>query len=862
MDRAVRFLLVEDNPGDAQLLCATLADTSAGGQDFQPTVVGTLAEAQAALGEQAFDVVMLDLSLPDSTGLETLRRLLASTVCPAVVVMTGHDDESVGTEAVRLGAQDYLVKGRTDRVLLVRAMSYAIQRKDLVTQLQKARDLLEMRVDSRTKELRQAVEVLQEEVSARLEAEQQLRRTNQALAMVTECDKALVRADDELSLLNETCRIIAESGGYRMVFACMALKDATKSLVPVAVAGVDPHVLDNMPLSYDPAAYGRGPTGQAVWLGHAVVCNNITQESWVEAWRSLARKLECNSALALPLQIGGDVFGSLTIYDHRVDAFSEDQVALMTELADDLAFGVSALRTRHKRRQAEQALQHSNALLERVFSNTHIMLAYLDCEFNFVRVNRRYAEHAGKDEEYFTGKKHFALYPNAENQRIFDEAIRTGQIQNVYENPFFYPVPRGSGATWWNWSVVPVHGASGEVEGVVLSLLDVTDHVHSRNALRESERKAHEARLQLGTIVESSEDAIFSVTMDGTITSWNRGAQLIWGYRPADIVGRSITGLMSIHRVGDLQELLRVVFNGKRASSSDMEGIGKNKRKLHVSISISAMRDADNNIIGASLIARDITIRKQMENEVLEIVDAEWQRARYELHEQLAQRLSGSAMLCRVLARDLARANGNMSHLGPKLAESATQIETELRGAIQQTTSLAHGLVPVPPTPHGLMDSLRELCGQMEHVQPTLCCRFFCDRPVSIRNAATANQLYRVAQEAVSNSLGLGHATAIEIGLARQGDMVHLTITDNGSGGDPKVVKKSDGKDAKGKKVKEAGTKRTSSKSHGLGFQVMSYRASSIGGSLTQRRGPKGGNVVRVSAPIQSSRSPRSPRGK
>ncbi|WP_293338914.1 ATP-binding protein [Microcoleus sp. CAWBG58] len=122
----IKILLVEDNPADADLL-AELLEVS-GGVQWELVSVEFLHEAIAQLCKQNFDIVLLDLSLPDSRGLETLTRLREVAPDTAMVVMTGLDDEAIALESVRLGAQDYIVKGQITTPLLVRTIRYAIER--------------------------------------------------------------------------------------------------------------------------------------------------------------------------------------------------------------------------------------------------------------------------------------------------------------------------------------------------------------------------------------------------------------------------------------------------------------------------------------------------------------------------------------------------------------------------------------------------------------------------------------------------------------------------------------------------------------------------------------------------------------
>jgi PAS domain S-box-containing protein len=126
-DSPINVLLVEDNPGDARLIREVLA--GADSPQVSLAQVSRLSEALKHLREQGCDVVLLDLSLPDGHGLETVTRMHAAAPGVPIVVLTGLDDEALALTAVRQGAQDYLVKGKLDGNLLVRAMRYAIERK-------------------------------------------------------------------------------------------------------------------------------------------------------------------------------------------------------------------------------------------------------------------------------------------------------------------------------------------------------------------------------------------------------------------------------------------------------------------------------------------------------------------------------------------------------------------------------------------------------------------------------------------------------------------------------------------------------------------------------------------------------------
>jgi two-component system cell cycle sensor histidine kinase/response regulator CckA len=145
----IHVLLVEDNPGDARLFIELVRDAGAG--QWKLVHVDRLAAALDRLSHEPFDVMLLDLSLPDADGLDTLLRAHAEAPKIPIVVLTGHDDEALAVRAVRAGAQDYLVKGRVDGDLLVRSIRYASERGRAVEALERReehyRSLIENSMD-------------------------------------------------------------------------------------------------------------------------------------------------------------------------------------------------------------------------------------------------------------------------------------------------------------------------------------------------------------------------------------------------------------------------------------------------------------------------------------------------------------------------------------------------------------------------------------------------------------------------------------------------------------------------------------------------------------------------------------------
>ncbi len=146
-------------------------------------------------------------------------------------------------------------------------------------------------------------------------------------------------------------------------------------------------------------------------------------------------------------------------------------------------------------------LEQERGILQTIMENTHAQLAYLDADFNFVRVNSAYARGSGYAEKALVGRNHFDLFPDGENQAIFEQVRDTGQAVSFQARPFVHPQRADLGTTYWDWTLVPVKNGDGEIKGLVLSLLDVSDRVRAEATL-------HRRSQEFQALAENAPDII------------------------------------------------------------------------------------------------------------------------------------------------------------------------------------------------------------------------------------------------------------------------------------------------------------------------------------------------------------------
>jgi diguanylate cyclase (GGDEF)-like protein len=191
-------------------------------------------------------------------------------------------------------------------------------------------------------------------------ASDELARVNRTLRTVSAANRTLLRATDEMELLQAMCEVAVEIGGYRMAFVGYALDDPRKSVVHVAGVGADAAFLEVVPDTWADNEFGQTAIATAIRTGKPSVARNILTES---AFASLSKLREqvrakgCAAVTALPLEVEGRVIGAMTVLAAEPEAFGPAEVELLSELGSDLSYGIAALRTRQRHREAEATIK-------------------------------------------------------------------------------------------------------------------------------------------------------------------------------------------------------------------------------------------------------------------------------------------------------------------------------------------------------------------------------------------------------------------------------------------------------------------------------------------------------------------------
>jgi len=214
----------------------------------------------------------------------------------------------------------------------------------------------------------EALEVVADSIAQGIErkrAEEKLARLNRTLQTLYQCNQALVRATEEYELLRSVCRILVEVGGLRMAWVGYREFNEDKTVRPVAQAGYEAGYLGQINITWADTDRGRGPTGTAIRTATACWTRDNLTDPNLAPWRDEDLRHGYASSISLPLMSHGQAFGALALHAEEPDAFTESAIEQFTDLANNLAYGVMALRTREERKRAECEIRQLNASLEK-----------------------------------------------------------------------------------------------------------------------------------------------------------------------------------------------------------------------------------------------------------------------------------------------------------------------------------------------------------------------------------------------------------------------------------------------------------------------------------------------------------------
>jgi len=304
------------------------------------------------------------------------------------------------------------------------------------------------------------------------ENEERLKKLNRTLRAISNSNQAIMRANDEESFLREACRIVVEDCGYKMVWVGLPMDDTEKSVRSVAFYGFEKEYLDSLKITWADTERGQGPTGRAIRSGQPQFCESMKDDQRFKPWREEALKRGYASSIALPLKIDSKVIGVLTLYSTETAVCSHEEVALLSELANDFSHGMKILRIRKEKEQAEAEIKRQAALLD--LTPDAIFVRKLEGSITFWSkgAEKTYGwtreEAIGQDSNVLLKTQFFQSY-----QKVIVELKQTGK----WSGEILHTTKDGKQLTLQSfWQAI--FNLNGEIAELLESNVDITERKH------------------------------------------------------------------------------------------------------------------------------------------------------------------------------------------------------------------------------------------------------------------------------------------------------------------------------------------------------------------------------------------------
>ncbi|MHC1726212.1 MAG: PAS domain S-box protein [Syntrophobacteraceae bacterium] len=613
LKHSIRVLLIADDEDDYIIVRDLLTEYSC--IKYILKWVSDYGAALDAILADEFDVCLLDYRFEEQKGLELMQEAVSRGAMIPIVFLIDQGDYDLDLEAVSKGAADCLTKGELSATFLERSIRLAIERQRKRQELAKAK------------------------------------RVIQALS---ECNHAVMHIKDETELLRAICRIVVDVVGYRMAWVGYSEEDQDQTVTPVAGYGYEKDYLETVRVAWKDAERGRGPTGTCIRTGIPAIIRSVGTQAEFAPWKVEASRRGYASVIGLPLLLGGQRLGALTIYASETDAFDTEEVDFLVGLSSNLSYGIGFLRLQKAQLQAEQSLKEAYLDLERrveertaefivrdlterertqrtVWQSEAVLRSLLEAtpagvgllvERVFAKVNAALCRITGYSEQEMVGMSTRILYPDDEEffgmgKELYEGMEQTGlgMLESCLK--------RKDGTFIDVLLCLSPFDPMDASAGVTATVLDITDRKRAEEELKESEQL-------LKSIIQGYPIPTFMIGKDHRVIHWNRALEEFTGLEASEVVGTSLhwrafyreeRPCMADLLVNEDQEAILRWYGERTCKSEVLEeayeaiqffpDLGETGKWLR--FTSAAIRNSKGVIVGAIETLEDITDREKAE---------------------------------------------------------------------------------------------------------------------------------------------------------------------------------------------------------------------------------------------------------
>ncbi|MBN2240672.1 MAG: PAS domain S-box protein [Dehalococcoidales bacterium] len=362
-----------------------------------------------------------------------------------------------------------------------------------------------------------------EDITERKKLEQSTEKANRALRLISLCNQTMIHSTEEKQLLNEVCRLIVEEGGYRLAWVGFPENNEEKTVRPAAQNGYEEGYLETARISWADTERGRGPTGTVIRTGKPYVVEDVRNDPGYAPWRAEAEKRGYASVISLPLNHEGKTFGALTIDAAETNAFEDEEINLLVEMANDLAYGITSLRNHQERENVQERYRI-------LFESAAEGILIVDAETKvFYYANPAICEMLGFSQEELTGMSVMDIHP----EDILDVVLGEYKTLVTRGKTLISDIPclKKDGTRIF----ASISSTIADIDGkqcVIGFFTDITQRRFAELFLKESEERYR-------TLFETMSQGVVYQSASGEIVMANPAAERILGLTVDQMMGRT-----------------------------------------------------------------------------------------------------------------------------------------------------------------------------------------------------------------------------------------------------------------------------------------------------------------------------------
>ena len=434
----------------------------------------------------------------------------------------------------------------------------------------------------------------------------ELKKLNRALKTISSCNSVLIHSTSESELVKEICRVIIEVGEY--YFTWIGLLDLTPGtfITPVAYSGFDKGYLNILVSNLKENKKIISPLLKAIKEKKIQIVKNISESIDFSPWKEEAINRGYSSVIVLPLIINDESSGVLCIYSNFADAFNEEEINLLEELANDLSFGLNTIKINYEKKKTLEELRKSEQLYRSLFEED-IAGHYISTPGGkIINCNPAFLKIFGfKTLEEAKGFNSVKLHASPETRLKFIEKLKQEKKIENFESVGFSTDGKQIFTIENVWGTFNDNGELLEIKGY---LYDITKRKLAELALKESEIKFRE-------LVENIDEVIYSVDLNWNITYVSPAIKKFSGYSPEELLGKEFSKLLSQTEIQTMKNTFNSFLIGKN-DSTECKIISKSGEQRWVKYSGHPILK-EKKIIGFQGVLTDITELKEVEENLI-----------------------------------------------------------------------------------------------------------------------------------------------------------------------------------------------------------------------------------------------------